>query len=51
MAPVRDLYVTVHVVTPTDLSREERGLLEKLAALRGEAKKGASDGTLRRPGY
>jgi molecular chaperone DnaJ len=46
-----DLYVTVHVVTPTDLSREERTLLEKLAALRGEPKKGASDGSLRRPGY
>ena len=31
-----DLYVTVHVVTPTDLSREERKLLERLAELRDE---------------
>ena len=31
-----DLYVTVHVTTPTDLSREERNLLERLAKLRGE---------------
>jgi molecular chaperone DnaJ len=46
-----DLYVTVHVVTPTDLSREERKLLEQLAALRGEPKKGATEGTLRRPAY
>jgi molecular chaperone DnaJ len=46
-----DLYVTLHVVTPTDVSREERKLLEQLAALRGEPKKGAVDGSLRRPGY
>ena len=32
-----DLYVTLHVVTPRDLSREERKLLEQLAELRGEA--------------
>ncbi|MGZ5213183.1 MAG: molecular chaperone DnaJ [Actinomycetota bacterium] len=31
-----DLYVTVHVITPTDLSREERKLLERLAEIRGE---------------
>jgi molecular chaperone DnaJ len=31
-----DLYVTVHVLTPADLSREERKLFEQLAALRGE---------------
>jgi molecular chaperone DnaJ len=31
-----DLYVTVHVITPTDLSREEHKLLERLAELRGE---------------
>jgi molecular chaperone DnaJ len=31
-----DLYVTVHVVTPTDLSREERKLFEQLATIRGE---------------
>jgi molecular chaperone DnaJ len=46
-----DLYVTVHVVTPTDLSREERKLLEQFAALRGEPKKGATGATLRRPEY
>ncbi len=46
-----DLYVTLHVVTPTDLSREERKLLEQLATLRGEPRKGAVDGVLRRPGY
>jgi molecular chaperone DnaJ len=44
-----DLFVTVHVVTPTDLSREERKLLERLAELRDEG--GSTDGTLRRPGY
>jgi molecular chaperone DnaJ len=32
-----DLYVTVHVVTPANLSREERKLFEQLASLRGEA--------------
>jgi molecular chaperone DnaJ len=31
-----DLYVTVHVITPTELSREERKLIEQLAELRGE---------------
>ena len=31
-----DLNVTVHVVTPTDLSREERKLFEQLATIRGE---------------
>ena len=31
-----DLYVTLHVVTPADLSREERKLWERLAELRGE---------------
>lgn len=34
-----DLYVTVVVETPTDLSKEERGLVERLAELRGEAPK------------
>ena len=43
-----DLYVTLHVVTPSDLSREERTLLERLAELRHEAR--AADGALRRPG-
>ena len=33
-----DLYVTVHVVTPTDLSREERKLLEQLAELRAASR-------------
>ncbi|HEX6843685.1 MAG TPA: molecular chaperone DnaJ [Actinomycetota bacterium] len=46
-----DLFVTLHVVTPTDLSREERKLLEQLAALRGEPKKGAVEGALRRPEF
>ena len=46
-----DLFVTVHVVTPTHLSREERSLLEQLAALRGEPKKGPAGGSLRRPAY
>jgi molecular chaperone DnaJ len=44
-----DLYVTLHVITPTDLSREERTLLERLAALRDETR--STDGALRRPGY
>jgi molecular chaperone DnaJ len=44
-----DLYVTLHVVTPSDLSKEERKLLERLAELRNEAR--AADGTLRKPGY
>ena len=46
-----DLYVTLHVVTPTELSRDERALLEQLADLRGEPRKGAVEGTVRRPGY
>jgi molecular chaperone DnaJ len=44
-----DLFVTVHVVTPTDLSKEETKLLRQLATLRGEGK--AADAPLRRPGY
>jgi molecular chaperone DnaJ len=44
-----DLYITVHVVTPTDLSREEKQLLERLAELRGES--GEARGDLRRPEY
>jgi molecular chaperone DnaJ len=44
-----DLFVTLHVVTPTDLSREERTLLRQLAELRGESK--TAQATLRRPGY
>jgi molecular chaperone DnaJ len=45
-----DLYVTLHVVTPTELSREERKLLEQLAKLRGEPSKGAVERPVRRPG-
>ena len=44
-----DLYVTLHVVTPSDLSKEERSLLERLAELRNEGR--TAEGTLRRPGY
>jgi len=46
-----DLYVTVHVITPTDLSREERKLLERLAELRGEttSKREPAHTELRRP--
>jgi molecular chaperone DnaJ len=46
-----DLYVTVHVVTPTDLSREERKLVERLAELRGEhtSKRQPARTELRRP--
>ena len=46
-----DLVVTLHVVTPTELSREEKQLLERLAQLRGEARKGAAEAPLRRPEY
>jgi molecular chaperone DnaJ len=46
-----DLYVTVHVATPRDPSREERELLERLAELRGErtSKREPLKGELRRP--
>jgi len=46
-----DLYVTVHVVTPSDLSREEKKLMEQLAELRGEvtSKRDPARGELRRP--
>jgi molecular chaperone DnaJ len=46
-----DLYITVHVVTSTDLSRKERTLLEQLAELRGEPRRGAIEAALRRPEY
>jgi molecular chaperone DnaJ len=46
-----DLFVTVHVVTPRDLSKEERRLLEQLAELRGEPAKGPMRGFLRRPEF
>ena len=44
-----DVFVTIHVVTPDRLSREERKLLEQLAQIRGEAK--AARGELRRPQF
>jgi molecular chaperone DnaJ len=46
-----DLFVTLHVVTPRELSKEERQLLERLAELRGEPRKGAAKGDLRRPEF
>ena len=49
-----DLYVTLHVVTARDLSREERKLLEQLADLRGEATLAQGAGRaarLRRPEF
>ncbi len=48
-----DLFVTLHVVTARELSREERKLLERLAELRGEqtSKKEAPRATLRRPEF
>ncbi|MET0800691.1 MAG: molecular chaperone DnaJ [Actinomycetota bacterium] len=48
-----DLYVTLHVVTPDDLSREERKLWERLAELRGErsTKHEPAEGRLRRPEF
>jgi molecular chaperone DnaJ len=47
-----DLFLTIAVQTPRDLSRDQRKLVEELARLRGEAagKKSSSAGTLRRPG-
>jgi molecular chaperone DnaJ len=46
-----DLFVTLHIVTPRDLSKEERSLLERLAELQGESENGAIPRTLRRPEY
>jgi molecular chaperone DnaJ len=48
-----DLYVTLHVVTARELSREERKLLEQLAGLRGEStsRKEPARGNLRRPEF
>ena len=46
-----DLYVTIHVVTPHALSREERSLLERLSELRGEPRDGTASGELRRPEF
>jgi molecular chaperone DnaJ len=48
-----DLYVTLHVVTPERLSRDERKLMEQLAQMRGEVttKHEPGHGTLRRPEF
>ena len=46
-----DLFVTLHVVTPEDLDREERRLLERLSEIRGEPRKEAVRGKLRRPEF
>ena len=46
-----DLFVTLHVVTPRELSREERELLARLAELRGEPRNGAATAELRRPEF
>ena len=47
-----DLFLTIAVQTPRDLSKEQRRLVEELARLRGEAagKREHRRGTLRRPG-
>jgi len=44
-----DLFLTVHVETPRDLSRQERKLLDELAALRGEDRGKGARARLRRP--
>lgn len=48
-----DLFVTLHIVTPRDLSKEERSLLERLSELRGEpaGRNGAAPRGLRRPEF
>jgi molecular chaperone DnaJ len=48
-----DLFVTLHIVTPRDLSKEERSLLERLAELRdgSAAGNGVAPRSLRRPEY
>lgn len=48
-----DLFVTLHVVTPRDISKEERGLLERLAELQGGSAggNGAAPRELRRPQF
>jgi molecular chaperone DnaJ len=47
-----DLFLTVAVQTPRDLSKEQRKLVEELARLRGEpaGRRSSSTGTLRHPG-
>jgi molecular chaperone DnaJ len=46
-----DLFVTIHVVTPTHLSKEERKLFERFAELRGHgsSRREPIEGELRRP--
>lgn len=46
-----DLFLSIHVQTPTDLRRDERALLERLAELRRERPPGGGPGrgVLRRP--
>ncbi len=44
-----DLFLTVHVETPRDLSRRERALLDELANLRGEDRGKGATGRLRKP--
>jgi len=47
-----DLFVTLHVVTPRDLSKEERSLLERLAELQGKSAGGnGAPRALRRPQF
>jgi molecular chaperone DnaJ len=46
-----DLFVTLHVLTPERLNRQQRDLIEKLAELRGEKPSEASRGKLRRPQF
>ena len=48
-----DLFVTLHIITPQGLSKEERSLLERLAELRGEAVAGNGGAArhLRRPEF
>jgi molecular chaperone DnaJ len=44
-----DMFVTLHVVTTRDLSREARRLYEQLAEMEGLPRKGPARGELRRP--
>jgi molecular chaperone DnaJ len=48
-----DLFVTLHIVTPRDLSKEERTLLKRFAEIRdaGAGGNGAAPRALRRPEY
>ena len=47
-----DIFITLHVVTPRDLSRDERKLYQQLAELRGEdGKRQGTRADLRRPEF